>query len=243
MRRMPLNASEIEKFTFISGAFSFYDEVLENASKTAPYNKLIQALINTEETEEKSRGIILFDYELPIYYIGYMEYDSDIYLFNVRHTTIGYCHINYDKELDKMTINLVDESLLSTDDIKTIFGQDITGTGDITLYRHQILVRLTSTDTTCFTYYSTNDLKVDSVQDLRTLLGGNEWTIGVTGRFTIDRVNDINGVSVNLVSAGTQLSIYYIKIDGSFNIANALGATISDVVTPMTTLTTQEAKK
>lgn len=179
MRRMPLNGADIEKFTFISGSFSFDNEILENASKTAPYNKLIQALINTEETEDKSRGIILFDYDLPMYYIGYMEYDSDVYLFNVKQATIRYCHINYDNELDKMTINIVDEALLSTDDIKTIFGKSITGTGNIELYRHQMTITNANDVSVVYIVNSANNLKVNSAEKFVTITKADTIYIGL----------------------------------------------------------------
>lgn len=240
MRRMPLNAEELEKIRYIEDSYDFTSEQLQDASKEPKYAKLI-TLMN-EASKNWCGAVLINDLTNQTLYTGTYN-DNNIELYSVTSNSIEFIEISYDKSTDDMEINDIAEVLLTEDYIKTIFGQNIVGTGDITLHRHQILVRLTSTDTTCFTYYSTSDLKVDSVQDLRTLLGGNEWTIGVSGRFTIDRVNDINGVSVNLVSSGTQLSLYYIKIDGSFNIANALGATISDVVTPMTTLTAKEAKE
>lgn len=240
MRRIPLNGADIEKFTFISGGFSFDDEVLENASKTNPYNKLIQALINTEETIDKSRGIILFDHELPMYYIGYMEYDSDIYLFNVRQATIGYCHINYDKELDKMTINMVDETLLPTDDIKTIFGEDITGTGDITMYRHELIISTgrTSYDETEYkvylTYYSSNKLEANTPEKLKTLTKANSTTI-------------LRGIVLEFANAGVQNASVSGKYSGvtyvgqaGWTLEKSIGGSdgtaitsVSDIVTPI----------
>lgn len=240
MRRMPFNAEDIEKFTFISGSFSFDDKVLENASKTAPYNKLIQALINTEETEEKSRGIILFDYDLPMYYIGYIEYDSDIYLFNVRQAAIAYCHINYDKELDKMTINMVDKYLSPTDDIKTIFGQDIKGTGDINLYRHELILSTgrTSYDETEYriylTYYSSNKLEANTPEKLITLTKANSTTIlrGIVLEFT-------NAGVQNAPVSGKYSGVNYVGQSG-WTLEKSIGGSdgtaiksFSDIVTPI----------
>ena len=59
--------------------------------------------------------------------------------------------------------------------LKTLFGnQDIHGTGNIDLYRHNIRITVSASGFGAeiyFTYYSSNNLQVDSLTDLKTLMG------------------------------------------------------------------------
>ena len=56
MRRMPLNAEDIEKFVFISGAFGFQTEVLEEASKHEPWSKIVNAI----KSENVYKPVLIF---------------------------------------------------------------------------------------------------------------------------------------------------------------------------------------
>lgn len=68
--------------------------------------------------------------------------------------------------------------------LKTLFGsQNIHGTGNIDLYRHNIHISSGISGFGAeiyFTYYSSNNLQVDSLTDLKTLMG-NEFEEGVSG--------------------------------------------------------------
>ena len=68
---------------------------------------------------------------------------------------------------DYIEINPVVETLLSADNVKTLFGtQSIVGQGNIDLYTHQILVN----NDCYFNIPSSNNLPIDSPQDLTTVL-------------------------------------------------------------------------
>ena len=74
--------------------------------------------------------------------------------------------------------------LLSSENVKTLFGnQSIVGTGNIDLYRHNICFTSTDQDKLVkirFIVPSSNNLKVNSLADLKTLLG-NTFTYPVNG--------------------------------------------------------------
>lgn len=66
------------------------------------------------------------------------------------------------------------EEFLSSDNVKSVFNQSITGTGNITLFRHKLTLNYTSESGSPGYVYldwlSTSNLNVDSLQDLQTLL-------------------------------------------------------------------------
>lgn len=71
--------------------------------------------------------------------------------------------------------------LLSSANVKTLFGdKSIVGTGNIDLYQH--VIRFDATNTMILaTIISSKNLKVDSLTDLKTLLG-NTFTYPASGR-------------------------------------------------------------
>lgn len=75
-------------------------------------------------------------------------------------------------------------TLLTNQNVKTLFGnQSIVGTGNIDLYRHNICFTSTDQDKIVkirFIVPSSNNLKVNSLADLKTLLG-NTFTYPVNG--------------------------------------------------------------
>ena len=86
-------------------------------------------------------------------------------------------------EADIANKKYVDDTLVNIP-LKTLFGnQDIHGTGNIDLYRHNIHISAGISGFGAeiyFTYYSSNNLQVDSLTDLKTLMG-NEFEEGVSG--------------------------------------------------------------
>ena len=67
------------------------------------------------------------------------------------------------------------EDAIANIPLKTLFGnQDIHGIGNIDLYRHNIRIKVSASGFGAeiyFTYYSSNNLQVDSLTDLKTLMG------------------------------------------------------------------------
>lgn len=120
------------------------------------------------------------------------------------------------------------EEFLSSDNVKSVFNQSITGTGNITLYRHIITITTSSQDFILFEYVSSKNLKVDSVQDLRTLCGNN-FTLPVEGIHQVGQ--DTFSKVVKLVGTNTTLEYTTIKSDGTLQTLSALTGSLNDVVT------------
>lgn len=119
-------------------------------------------------------------------YIAYIDEIADmdvddayisIYAYSYNDSgTLDVVNIIYSYKLDKLTIELkVDnETFLTSDNLKAVFNQSLVGTGNITLYRHKLTLTYTSSSGSPGEVYldwlSTNNLNVDSLQDLQTLL-------------------------------------------------------------------------
>ena len=125
---------ELEKFSFFDGGFDVQDEILENVSQDVNWSKIANLFNNYD-----NRGVILYDSAQNFLFTGYLS-GGYLYLFSADETGVTRVEITYDKKTARMQINFTNETFISEDNVKTIFGQDITGTGNIELYRHQITI-------------------------------------------------------------------------------------------------------
>lgn len=176
MRRMPLNATDIEKFNFISYDFQF------------PRNKQIEIPL-------------IGDYQNNIYYKMFCKFQTGVYqnipaiifdessglytgLINDPNNNIFYGFYD-NKNIQKADINIYIENnilhvniyytieeVLSSDNVKTIFGQDITGTGNINLYRHQMTITDGSVSVT-YIVNSSSDVVVDNLDKFKEVTKAN----------------------------------------------------------------------
>lgn len=137
-------------------------------------------------------------------------------------------NFEYNFNEDKLVVNTTQEEFLTEDNVKSVFNQTITGTGNITLFRHIITITTSSQDFILLEYISSNNLKVDSVQDLRTLCGNN-FTLPVEGVHQVGQ--DIFSKVLKLVGTNTTLDYTTIKSDGTLQTLSALSGSLSDVVT------------
>ena len=105
--------------------------------------------------------------------------------------------------------------------VKTLFGKhNIRGRGNIDLYKHHIAVAIDAIQYPVYAeFYSSNNLKCDSLTDLKTLLG-NTFTIelfgsastGASGPFVGSHLTQSNAVGI-LVGPSVSLVTYdYTKI-------------------------------
>lgn len=173
------DAAEMEKYMFLTGGFNFQTEVLENALIDENYKRLALEINKCAEKSTR-KGLIIEDNIFGGMYIGEIADDNSARIISIDAEFIKIVDFNLD-EIDipnyiKMSINVVDEHTVSADNVKTLFGnQSIIGTGNIDLYRHDLIIyhNRTNYDDYAYkvyvTYYSSNPLKVDSVQDLTTL--------------------------------------------------------------------------
>lgn len=158
------DARELEKFSFLYGDFDIQAEQLENVSQDENWSKVANLFKNYDNTVNK-KGVILYDYLQNFLCTGYLTRQY-LYLYSVSETGVTYITIDYDIKIDSMRIYIEDEIFISEDNVKTLFGQDITGTGDITLYRHQIAIRFdTDTKEVHYVVYSSNKAQITNYDD------------------------------------------------------------------------------
>lgn len=172
------DARELEKFKFITGNYEFDNEVLENASTDPLYKPLIDLMMesNNNNGTTKPYGIIVNDSPAQqSVYVGTINGYS-IYMYALMTNAILNVSISYKPDTDTLTTNYTEETFISEDNVKTFFGeQSIIGQGNINLFRHTlgfIKAKAEYADTEyrmLITYYSSKNLKVDSLQDLTAL--------------------------------------------------------------------------
>lgn len=160
------DAKEIEKFKFITGNFAFVDEVLEKASTTKPYNRIVDIMKESTATN-KNFGIVLHDSpDVVKAYLGYCS-GTELTVYSFSTNENREVLITYDEKTDKLTTKVEIEELMSTDNVKTLFGeQSIIGTGNIDLYNHFLTVTATDGSKLYINYPSSQALECDSLQDL-----------------------------------------------------------------------------
>lgn len=170
MKRM-IEANDLDKYTFIYGNFNFQmDDTLENVSKTPEYKGIV-SILNRCLSDYTIRPVIICDTaDYNDVYIGMVSDDGYIYACNVKTaSTINYLELQYDREGDSISVTKVEEELATTDNLKTLFGnKSIIGSGNIDIYNH--FITLTSASGNYYlNYFSSNNLVVDSLQDLTTV--------------------------------------------------------------------------
>lgn len=232
---------ELEKFSFLYGDFDIQAEQLENVSQDENWSKVANLFKNYDNTNNK-KGIILYDYLQNFLCTGYLT-GQYLYLYSVSETGVTYITIDYDIKIDSMRIYVEDETFISEDHVKTIFGQSISGTGDIGLYMHVLgLIKSKAEygDTEykiLVTYYSSNKLKVDSLQDLtaltnasstnKVILTGIAFYNAESGNPANTIYNDYCGVQFD----GTNWR--FRQITDTNTPTGALITEVSDIVTPI----------
>lgn len=164
MRRMPFNAEDIEKFVFISYNFVFSgDEKLEIPLVGDYQNNIYYKMfLKYQLGSIQNVPALIFDESTGVY-IGLINdpTDNTFYLVNGRTSQVLDIQMYIENNILNVNITHTTEELLSEDYIKTIFGQDIVGTGDINLYRHQITIRFDiDTKEVNYVVYSPNKTQI-----------------------------------------------------------------------------------
>lgn len=241
MRRMPLNAEELENFLFLSEAFNFQnEETIEHASQDKLYFKIVNEIIKGSKNA-KSAPLIIFDKDNGNIYIGYVSDDSTAYATYTASNFNSILEFEYHGDTDVLNIQLHNEIYVTADNIKTIFGQNIAGTGNITLYRHELIISTgrTSYDETEYkayvTYYSSNKLEANTPEKLKTLTKANSSTIlrGIVLEFA-------NAGVINATVSGKYSGVNYLGDQSGWALEKAIGGSdgtkitsVEDVVTPI----------
>lgn len=187
---------------------------------------------------ENDIPLIIYDTKGGIWVSTAFASNTECYISRTINNEIMTAFIDtYD---DYIEINPVHEKMLSSDNVKTLFGQTITGTGDINLYRHEIITSTgrTSYDETEYkvylTYYSSNNLEANTPEKLTTLTKANTTTIlrGIVLEFA-------NADVQNATVSGKYSGVNYVGPDG-WTLEKTIGGSdgtaitsVSDIVTPI----------
>lgn len=171
MKRMTLNAAELDKYIILNDHFGFTTEVLQEASKHEPWSKIVEVI-------NSIKPVLVYDQDNVSLFIGNTNTDT-MYLTTLYNNSSTSYTLEYDKETDQLRIEKAEETFISEDNVKTLFGnQSIVGTGNIDLYRHQLTLNYDGEyETLSLIVYSSSNLNVDSLQDLTTLLKPNSNTL------------------------------------------------------------------
>lgn len=244
MRRMPLNVEDIEKFVFISYNFVFSgDEKLEIPLVGDYQNNIYYKMfLKYQLGSIQNVPALIFDESTGVY-IGLLNdpTDNTFYLVNGHTSQVVDIQMYIENNILNVNITHTTEELLSEDYIKTIFGQDIAGTGDITLYRHELIISTgrTSYDETEYkayvTYYSSNNLEANTTEKLTTLTKATSSTIlrGIVLEFA-------NAGVINATVSGKYSGVNYLGDQSGWALEKAIGGSdgtaitsVSDIVTPI----------
>lgn len=195
------DSREIENFKFFTGNYDFEEqELLENVSQNKIYGSIIEAFKEAIRTDIDI-GVILYDGPVSQNtYIGFIIGDIG-YLYTISTSSIFIVNLEYDNQRDTLRITNTTEDILVDDNVKTFFGnQSIMGTGNIDLYRHLITINclnsISDTIDIVFEYISSNNLKVDSIQDLTALTKAKNGT-SIPVVVTLEGQNYENFVGAN----------------------------------------------
>lgn len=166
MRRMPLNATDIEKFEFISYNFEFSDDKKLEIPLVGNYQNNIyyKMFLKFQEGSIQNIPALIFDESSGLYFGMINDPNvNDFYLVNGKTSQVVDINMYIENNILKVIISHTTEELLSEDNVKTIFGHNITGTGDITMYRHQITIRfdIDTKEVHCVVYSSSKAQIID----------------------------------------------------------------------------------
>ena len=167
MRRMVFNADELENVNVIIGTFDFVTEKLEHVSQDENYKKIINQIKKSQYNSE-NYPIFIVDNAFGTTFTGILN-GLNIDIYSLGPNTIYNVTMLYNPNADTLDITLTEEVLISEDNVKTIFGQGITGTGDITMYRHQMTITNANDVSVVYIVDSANDLVVNSAEKFVTV--------------------------------------------------------------------------
>ena len=200
---------------------NFCNEVKKTSFKLATLSENVN---NIEKVKNYPLGIVTTENRCYLIEVAY-DTPNEIYLYSISSNVIYSVYILYERDRDIITITSTNEIFISEDNVKTLFGnQSIIGTGNIDLYRHDITIM----GTLSITVYSSSNLKIDSVQDLTTVL--KPYVGLVLGGVWYDKLNgnsEIAGYGA-LIYKSDNLWYMLLNTSGSSNIpVNS----VTDIVT------------
>ena len=162
------DARELEKYLFLSGKFNFQTELLKNVLEDKLYGKLYKEIQSCAENQTR-KGVIVEDTLGGGCYVGEIADDNTIRLMSFYGNSITIVDINIANDYE-LNIEVSNEDLMSTDNVKTLFGtESIIGSGNIDLFTHFLTLTAADGSVLYINFPSSNKLECDSLQDLTTM--------------------------------------------------------------------------
>lgn len=167
--------------SFISVDFSIDSIDYSDASTRVETKDLIKLIMSLNYDSDNCYPLLIYVKPDGYFYYGNVyknEPNIVMLLFNIEPTdyNIRLCTLYYEFSVDRLITNDFGNTdltmLLQSNSLKTIFGnQSLVGSGNIDLYRHHITANVQDLNID-FVYYSSNSLKIDSLQDLTKVTKG-----------------------------------------------------------------------
>lgn len=144
---------------------NFHNEVTKSLMKLGKLNEFENSYLNYEKAKNCPLGIVTTETSCWLIMSQFDALD-DIFLVSPGNNSTESVTITYEKDRDIVSVTYENEEFVTNDNIKTIFGQSITGTGNITLYRHQIAIRFDiDTKEVHYVVYSSNNAQITNYDD------------------------------------------------------------------------------
>lgn len=216
-----------------------HEETLQDASKSKEgqilinfCNEVAKSAIKIGAVDESIDNID----KVKNYPIGTVTTENSFYLINVNFdspyeptlyslsaNSIISINITYDREQDVIDIRYVEESFISDDNVKTLFGQTIIGNGDITMYRHQMTITNANDVSVVYIVDSANNLVVNTTEKFVTV---TKATTSYTGLASyLDASGDVQPAFIRYSAGNVIVQLQ----NGGISPMKS----ISDIVTPI----------
>lgn len=171
----------VSGFSFITVNLSLNSIDIHNADTDIDSKDLIKLIMSLNYDNEAFYPILVYEKTNGHFYYGNVHKNGDdisLLLYNMEPNeyTIIMISIYYNITDNYITTNdystFMLTNMVESDYLKTIFGnQSLIGKGNIDLYRHHITANVQDLNID-FVYYSSNSLKIDSLQDLTKVTKG-----------------------------------------------------------------------
>lgn len=221
MRRMPLNVDELENVCVVVGTFDFENEKLEHVSQDETYSQILN-LMKKSKNSSLNYAILIVDNAFGGTYTGILN-GVNIDVYSVGTNKIYNVTLYYDINTDTLEITSSEEPLISEDNVKTIFGQDITGTGNIELYRHQMTITNANDVSVVYVINASSNVVINNVEKFVAVTKANTNYTGLA--LYLDASSDIQPAFIRYTAGNVVVQLQ----NGSI----APMKSISDIVTPI----------
>ena len=221
MRRMLFNADELENLCVVYGTFDFATEKLEHVSQDENYSKIINC-IKKSNNSLLNYPILIEDNALGGTYTGIVN-GKNIDIYSLGPNTIYNVSMLYNSDDDTLDITNTEEILISEDNVKTLFGQDITGTGDINLYRHQMTITNANDVSVVYVINASSDLVINSAEKFVTVTKANTSYTGLASY--LDASGNVQPAFIRYVAGNVVVQLQ----NGGISPMKS----VSDIVTPI----------